>query len=98
MPVTDGLDRHKARRTSGLRSSDLSSAHPKESPAPGRLQAERDGKKDLRKPCQPLPFLWNLYLKLCFGLAGQSSRHPNNSVSEPSRNVTPTIPRRAKIN
>jgi hypothetical protein len=95
--VKDGIDRHKTRRMSGLRSSNFSSAHPKKGP---RSWPSEMAKKTSEKPanhCQPLPFLWNSYLKLCFGLASQPSRHPNNSVSEPSRNVTPTIPRRAKI-
>ncbi len=86
--MTDGINRHKARLMSGLRSRDLSSAYPQEAPAPGRLRAERDGTKRPPKNLPTtanLPFLWDSYLKLCFGIAGQPSRHPNNAGSLPTR-------------
>ncbi len=54
--MTDGIDRHKALQVSGLRSSDLSSGHPKKAPVPGCLWAERDGTKGPPKSCQLLPF------------------------------------------
>ena len=54
--MTDGIDRHKARYISGLRSRDFSSAHPEKAPVPGRHRAERDGTKGLSKS---MPFTAN---------------------------------------
>ena len=86
--MTDGINRHKARHMSGLRSSDLSSAHPQKAPlrvAPGRARWHKRPLKKHAIYCHPVPFLWNSYMKLCFGLAGQPSRHPNNAGSLPTR-------------
>ena len=78
---------------SGLRSSDLSSAHPKKSPAPGRLRAERDGTKDLPKSLQSTAILVEFVPETLF-----RARRPAVPSPEQRRFVTHTIPRRAKIN
>jgi hypothetical protein len=94
--VTDGIHRHKARHLSGLRSSELSSAHPQKAPAPGRLRAERDGTKDLRKSCQPLPTT-DILVKF---IHETSCRVRRSAVPSPEQRqfLTHTSPRRAKIN
>ncbi len=83
--MTYEIDRHKARRMNGLRSSNLSLAHPKKAPAPGRARWHKRPLKKYAIYCQPVPFLWNSYLKLCFGLVGQPSRRPNHAGSLPTR-------------
>jgi hypothetical protein len=83
--VTDGIDRHKAGHISDLRSSDLRSAHPQKSPRSRPSEMARKTSEKAANHCRPLPFLWNSHLKLCFGLAGQPSRFPNNAGSLPTR-------------
>jgi hypothetical protein len=83
--VTDEIDRHKARRMNGLRSSNLSFAHLKKSPRFGPSEMAKKTSEKTATHCHPLPFLWNSYMKLCSGHAGQPSRHPNSAGSLPRR-------------
>ena len=85
----DGIHRHKAWHMSGLRSSDLSSALPQESPVPDRLRAERDGTKDLPKECHFAPFLCHSYVTLFFRLAVRTVTR-TTPVLEPGRPVMPS--------
>ena len=47
--MTDGIDRHKAWRMSGLCSSDLSSAYPNKAPVPGASEPSEMAQKTSKK-------------------------------------------------
>jgi hypothetical protein len=77
-----------------LRSNDLSSAHPKKKSRSGSHSEPSEMAQKASKSCQPLPFLWNSYLKLCCGLAGQPSCHSKTAESEPSSAQDPLLSRK----
>jgi hypothetical protein len=85
-PETGGIQRHKAWCIRDLRSSDLSSAHPKRAPfriASGPSEMARKTSQKGAMECHLAPFLCHSYVTLFLRLAVRPHGHPNNAGLEP---------------